>query len=121
MGPAVGWGPADDAGALYFRLFWSVASESTDTSGVGTRKDMPVSLPLVAGSTSPTALVRPRASGLAEPHRPQPGLEPGDALPGLGRVWRLAGASGRAGHGQLDLDPRLLVGRHDHAVDGENG
>ena len=37
---------------------------TTETSGVGTRKDMPVSLPLVAGSTSPTALAAPVVDGM---------------------------------------------------------
>jgi hypothetical protein len=37
---------------------------TTETVGVGTRKDMPVSLPLVAGSTSPTALAAPVVEGM---------------------------------------------------------
>merc|ERR1719487_1496903 len=37
---------------------------TTETSGVGTRKDMPVSLPLVDGSTSPTALAAPVVDGM---------------------------------------------------------
>mmetsp|Transcript_5879 Transcript_5879/g.18544 ORF Transcript_5879/g.18544 Transcript_5879/m.18544 type:complete len:204 (-) Transcript_5879:347-958(-) len=37
---------------------------TTETSGVGTRKAMPVSLPLVTGSTSPTALAAPVVDGM---------------------------------------------------------
>mmetsp|Transcript_27197 Transcript_27197/g.50951 ORF Transcript_27197/g.50951 Transcript_27197/m.50951 type:complete len:246 (+) Transcript_27197:134-871(+) len=37
---------------------------TTDTSGVGTRNAMPVSLPLVLGRTSPTALAAPVADGI---------------------------------------------------------
>ena len=37
---------------------------TTETSGVGTRNDMPVSLPLTAGSTSPTALAAPVVEGM---------------------------------------------------------
>merc|ERR1719379_780174 len=37
---------------------------TTDTSGVGTRKAMPVSLPLSAGSTLPTALAAPVDAGM---------------------------------------------------------
>merc|ERR1712061_594194 len=37
---------------------------TTDTSGVGTRNDMPVSFPLVDGSTSPTAFAAPVAEGM---------------------------------------------------------
>merc|ERR1719235_1726373 len=37
---------------------------TTDTSGVGTRKAMPVNLPLVEGSTSPTAFAAPVAEGI---------------------------------------------------------
>merc|ERR1712003_549168 len=37
---------------------------TTDTSGVGTRNDMPVSFPFVEGSTSPTALAAPVADGM---------------------------------------------------------
>merc|ERR1719356_2375177 len=37
---------------------------TTDTSGVGTRKAMPVSLPLTAESTLPTALAAPVDEGM---------------------------------------------------------
>merc|ERR1719230_1037021 len=37
---------------------------TTETSGVGTRNAMPVSLPFVDGSTSPTALAAPVADGI---------------------------------------------------------
>eukprot|EP00438_Fugacium_kawagutii_P004114 Skav212866 [mRNA] locus=scaffold151:16248:26844:+ [translate_table: standard] len=37
---------------------------TTETSGVGTRKAMPVNLPLVVGSTSPTAFAAPVALGM---------------------------------------------------------
>merc|ERR1719359_2738226 len=37
---------------------------TTDTSGVGTRNDMPVSLPFTAGMHSPTALAAPVADGM---------------------------------------------------------
>merc|ERR1719436_1188061 len=37
---------------------------TTDTSGVGTRKAMPVSLPLTEGSTLPTALAAPVEEGM---------------------------------------------------------
>merc|ERR1719219_3006257 len=37
---------------------------TTDTSGVGTRKAMPVSLPFTAGRTLPTALAAPVEEGM---------------------------------------------------------
>merc|ERR1719382_1427403 len=37
---------------------------TTDTSGVGTRKAMPVSLPFTSGMTLPTALAAPVAEGM---------------------------------------------------------
>merc|ERR1739844_711272 len=45
---------------------------TTDTSGVGTRKAMPVSLPFTAGSTLPTALAAPVDDGMmfCEAQRP---------------------------------------------------
>mmetsp|Transcript_65615 Transcript_65615/g.203438 ORF Transcript_65615/g.203438 Transcript_65615/m.203438 type:complete len:211 (-) Transcript_65615:365-997(-) len=45
---------------------------TTETSGVGTRKAMPVSLPLNAGITLPTALAAPVEEGMmfSEAHRP---------------------------------------------------
>merc|ERR1711862_325831 len=45
---------------------------TTETSGVGTRKAMPVSLPFNSGMTLPTAFAAPVAEGMmfAEAHRP---------------------------------------------------
>merc|ERR1712203_211738 len=45
---------------------------TTETSGVGTRKAMPVSLPLTAGRTLPTALAAPVEEGMmfCDAHRP---------------------------------------------------
>merc|ERR1719421_241470 len=45
---------------------------TTETSGVGTRKAIPVSLPFKSGITLPTALAAPVAEGMmfAEAHRP---------------------------------------------------
>merc|ERR1740116_256810 len=45
---------------------------TTDTSGVGTRKAMPVSLPFTAGRTLPTALAAPVDEGMMfwDAHRP---------------------------------------------------
>merc|ERR550525_1659408 len=45
---------------------------TTDTSGVGTRKAMPVSLPFTSGSTLPTALAAPVDDGMmfCDAHRP---------------------------------------------------
>ena len=37
---------------------------TTETVGVGTRNDMPVSLPLTSGSTRPTALAAPVVDGM---------------------------------------------------------
>jgi len=37
---------------------------TTDTVGVGTRNDMPVSLPFTSGSTSATALAAPVVDGM---------------------------------------------------------
>jgi len=37
---------------------------TTETSGVGTRNDIPVNLPLVDGRTSPTALAAPVVDGI---------------------------------------------------------
>merc|ERR1719472_472661 len=51
---------------------------TTDTSGVGTRKAMPVSLPLRAGSTLPTALAAPVAEGMMFWPAPRP---PRQSLP----------------------------------------
>src|SRR3954453_2027874 len=51
--------PASDV----FFLVLTVRS-TTDTVGVGTRKDMPVSLPLTAGQTSPTARAAPVVDGI---------------------------------------------------------
>ena len=43
-----------------------VCRSTTDTSSTGTRSDMPSSLPLSAGSTSPTALAAPVLVGMME-------------------------------------------------------
>ena len=45
---------------------------TTETSAVGTRKDMPVSLPLSEGSTLPTALAAPVADGMMFCPAPRP-------------------------------------------------
>merc|ERR1712151_1084095 len=47
---------------------------TTETSGVGTRNAMPVSLPLTAGRTLPTALAAPVDDGMmfCEAQRPPP-------------------------------------------------
>merc|ERR1719379_2230040 len=51
---------------------------TTDTSGVGTRKAMPVSLPLRPGSTLPTALAAPVDAGIMFWPAPRP---PRQSLP----------------------------------------
>merc|ERR1719156_396599 len=51
---------------------------TTDTSGVGTRNAMPVSLPLRAGSTLPTALAAPVDDGMMFCPAPRP---PRQSLP----------------------------------------
>merc|ERR1719498_2123896 len=51
---------------------------TTDTSGVGTRKAMPVSLPLRSGMTLPTALAAPVAEGMMFWPAPRP---PRQSLP----------------------------------------
>merc|ERR1719310_1361281 len=51
---------------------------TTDTSGVGTRKAMPVSLPLTEGSTLPTAFAAPVAEGMMFCDAPRP---PRQSLP----------------------------------------
>merc|ERR1719393_1199030 len=51
---------------------------TTETSGVGTRKAMPVSLPLSAGSTLPTALAAPVEAGMMFWPAPRP---PRQSLP----------------------------------------
>merc|ERR1719487_2023013 len=51
---------------------------TTDTSGVGTRKAMPVSLPLSSGSTLPTALAAPVEAGMMFWPAPRP---PRQSLP----------------------------------------
>merc|ERR1719331_2413230 len=45
---------------------------TTETSGVGTRKAMPVNLPLSAGMTLPTALAAPVAAGMMFCPAPRP-------------------------------------------------
>merc|ERR1719446_1571644 len=51
---------------------------TTETSGVGTRKAMPVSLPLRSGMTLPTALAAPVADGMMFWPAPRP---PRQSLP----------------------------------------
>src|SRR5258708_5726289 len=50
---------------------WQVKS-TTDTSDVGTRKDMPVSLPLRPGMTLPRALAAPVVAGMMFSRMPRP-------------------------------------------------
>jgi hypothetical protein len=55
------------------RTFFSVHVRSTtETSAVGTRKDMPVSLPLSSGMTLPTALAAPVLDGMMLKLAPRP-------------------------------------------------
>merc|ERR1719446_79595 len=59
--------------SVYFAGFSSRHVKSTtDTSGVGTRKAIPVSLPLTVGRTLPTALAAPVEDGMmfCDAHRP---------------------------------------------------
>merc|ERR1719174_830941 len=51
---------------------------TTETSHVGTRKAIPVSLPLRSGSTLPTALAAPVPEGIMLKHAPRP---PRQSLP----------------------------------------
>src|SRR5574343_289674 len=50
----------------------STVRSTTDTSEVGTRKLMPVSLPLSSGSTTPTALAAPVELGMMFSRMPRP-------------------------------------------------
>src|ERR1043166_6445998 len=50
----------------------STVRSITDTSEVGTRKDMPVSLPLSSGITLPTALAAPVDDGMMFSRMPRP-------------------------------------------------
>merc|ERR1719272_676041 len=51
-------------------------SSTTETSAVGTRKAMPVSLPLSSGMTLPTALAAPVAAGMMFWPAPRPSRHP---------------------------------------------
>merc|ERR1719313_2859236 len=63
----------------YFAGFWMMQVRSTtETSGVGTRNAMPVSLPLSSGSTLPTALAAPVEAGMMFWPAPRP---PRQSLP----------------------------------------
>mmetsp|Transcript_30147 Transcript_30147/g.64797 ORF Transcript_30147/g.64797 Transcript_30147/m.64797 type:complete len:232 (+) Transcript_30147:783-1478(+) len=63
----------------YVAAFLSLTVRSTtDTSGVGTRKAMPVSLPLSSGMTLPTALAAPVEEGMMLSLAPRP---PRQSLP----------------------------------------
>merc|ERR1719440_2544725 len=59
-------------------LLSTAVRSTTDTSGVGTRKAMPVSRPLRAGSTLPTALAAPVDDGMMFWPAPRP---PRQSLP----------------------------------------
>merc|ERR1719454_762735 len=63
-----------------YEAFFSMMQvrSTTDTSGVGTRNAMPVSLPLRAGSTLPTALAAPVDDGMMFWPAPRP---PRQSLP----------------------------------------
>ena len=50
----------------------SAVRSTTDTSDVGTRKAMPVSLPWMAGITTPTALAAPVLLGMMFSKMPRP-------------------------------------------------
>ena len=47
---------------MLFSVF--TVRSTTDTVGVGTRNDMPVSLPFTAGNTRPTAFAAPVVEGM---------------------------------------------------------
>src|SRR5574343_1065723 len=57
-----------------YEASWSSSTvrSTTDTSEVGTRKAMPVSLPLSSGSTTPTALAAPVDEGMMFSRMPRP-------------------------------------------------
>merc|ERR1719390_59325 len=78
-------GPLADAAftaATISSIFAGFASlqvkSTTDTSGVGTRKAMPVSLPFISGMTLPTALAAPVEDGMMFWPAPRP---PRQSLP----------------------------------------
>ncbi len=58
--------------ALHTPFFRRQVKSTTDTSGTGTRKAMPVSLPLRAGMTLPTALAAPVEAGIMFWKAPRP-------------------------------------------------
>src|SRR5512135_1037189 len=53
-------------------LFSSTVRSTTETSDVGTRKAMPVSLPFSSGNTTPTALAAPVEEGMMFSRMPRP-------------------------------------------------
>ena len=53
-------------------LLSSTVRSTTETSEVGTRKAMPVSLPFSSGSTLPTALAAPVEDGMMFSRMPRP-------------------------------------------------
>src|SRR4030065_245927 len=53
-------------------LLSSTVRSTTDTSEVGTRKAMPVSLPWRSGTTTPTALAAPVEDGMMFSRMPRP-------------------------------------------------
>src|SRR3989338_8694787 len=53
-------------------LFSSTVRSTTDTSDVGTRKDMPVSFLFSSGITTPTALAAPVLEGMMFSRMPRP-------------------------------------------------
>jgi hypothetical protein len=68
-GPAA---PADPARGRRAAALTVTVRSTTDTSLVGTRKAMPVSLPLSSGSTLPTALAAPVDEGMMLPFTARP-------------------------------------------------
>jgi hypothetical protein len=63
---------------ILFTLARRTVKSTTDTSGVGTRKAIPVSFPFKAGMTFPTALAAPVEAGMMFWAAPRPSRQ---ALP----------------------------------------
>src|SRR5690606_25364583 len=62
--------------SAYLAGFFNLTVKSTtDTSGVGTRKDIPVNFPLSSGITLPTALAAPVEDGMMFCPAPRPPLQ----------------------------------------------
>merc|ERR1719258_857377 len=78
---------------------------TTDTSGVGTRKAMPVSLPLRAGMTLPTALAAPVEAGMMFWPAPRPPRQSLARRAIHGLLRRRGGVDG----GYQALDDAVLV------------